>query len=345
MMVNCSKLIRRGVWACLLCCLSLEGWGQTRFRVMEYNVENLFDTSHDSLKNDQEFLPESVRKWDAHRYWTKLNRISQVIAAAGGLQLPDLVALCEVENDTTMRDLTKRSLLRTAGYEYIMTECADQRGIDVALLYQPATFRPLNVRRIDVHPERIGRRPTRDILHVTGLLQNSDTLDVFVCHMPSRAGGKAESDAYRAYTSRCLRGAVDSLMAIRRDARLLITGDFNDYPEDPALTQELRAGEAPRKPKRHELYNLMWGVKPGTYRYKGEWNVLDQMIVSGILLTDKKHVHTFKDKMHVFDASFLLEEDEKYGGPTPMRTYLGMKYHDGYSDHLPICLDLLLPEP
>ena len=71
---------------------------QQTLRVMEYNVENLFDCRHDSLKNDSEYLPHSVRGWSWKRYHEKLNRIAKVILAASREQVPDLVGLCEVEN-------------------------------------------------------------------------------------------------------------------------------------------------------------------------------------------------------------------------------------------------------
>ena len=106
---------------------------------VELNCENLFDTRHDSLKNDVEFLPEGSYKWTPYRYWSKLNHLGQEIVAQSDL-IPDFVAMCEVENDSVMFDLTKRSLLRNAGYEYVMTSSPDERGIDVALLYQPASF-------------------------------------------------------------------------------------------------------------------------------------------------------------------------------------------------------------
>ena len=118
------------------------------FTLVELNCENLFDCQHDSLKQDYEFLPTSDHHWTRTRYWRKLNRIGQEIIACGEMDstwmLPDLVALCEVENDTVMRDLTKRSLLRKARYEYLMTHSPDVRGIDVALLYSPFSFRPIH---------------------------------------------------------------------------------------------------------------------------------------------------------------------------------------------------------
>ena len=46
----------------------------------------------------------------------------------------------------------------------------------------------------------------------------------------------------------------------------------------------------------------------------------------------------------IFDAGFLLEEDEKYYGKKPFRTYLGPRYHGGFSDHLPVYLDLVVDE-
>lgn len=52
-----------------LFCTVLPAFSQSVFRVMEYNVENLFDCVDDSLKNDEEFLPGSGRGWTTARYW------------------------------------------------------------------------------------------------------------------------------------------------------------------------------------------------------------------------------------------------------------------------------------
>ena len=341
-----GRLKRAAVWLAVAGAFLLPAAAQTQsFRVMEYNVENFFDTRHDSLKHDEEFLPSGVRGWNRFRFQEKSDKIAKVILAASGDQVPDLVALCEVENDYCLRSLTRYSPLRDAAYKYVMTDSPDERGIDVALLYQPATFRLLGARSVRIPLEHLGHRPTRDILHVTGRVVSGDTLDVFVCHFPSRSGGRKQSEPYRLMAASCLRQAIDSVGASRQCFHLIVTGDFNDCPADRSIREVLGASRPSGDchPSWH-LYNLMDGKPGGTYRYKGEWNILDQIIVNGKLLQENSSVCTGYEKARILVFPFLLEEDERYGGDTPFRMYKGMRYQGGYSDHLPVCLDLEIKE-
>jgi predicted extracellular nuclease len=328
---------------------------QTTFRAMSYNVENLFDCLHDSLKDDYQYLPDSKYQWTESRYRDKLDRIAEVIVASSitnkrEAHLPDLVALCEVENDHCLTDLTRHSKLAgnaaMNAYEYVMTDSPDRRGVDVALLYQPGSFQLLDTQSIRVPFDELHRKPTRDILHVTGRVQSGDTLDVFVCHAPSRAGGQEASEFYRLFVCGQLRYTADSVMLHRQHPNVLIMGDFNDYPDNRSVHDVLGARQ-PDKDKKaiqpYRLYNLMAGREGGSYRYKGEWNTLDHIIVSGYLLLGHKPLRTSYDRAQFLRHPFLLEEDEKYGGDTPFRTYYGPRYHGGYSDHLPVCVDFLLP--
>ncbi len=322
-----------------LCCLLGTVYAQKPFRVMFYNVENLFDCQHDTLKNDYEFLPDAPKGWTYARYNDKLVKIAKVILATGDKYVPDLVGLCEVENDHCLKDLTEHSPLREAGYRYVMTDSPDQRGIDVALLYQRGSFKLLGKSCIPIPYEEVERRPTRDILYVAGQVLSGDTLDVFVCHMPSRAGGEEKSEPYRLFTAQLLKAAADSIMNLRQRPNIVIMGDFNDYPTNKSIAKVLGAVAPKGEVEAGKLYNLMDGRKEGTYRYRGEWGVLDQFIVSGFLLKEHEGIRTSYDKAQILRYSFLLEEDEKYGGDIPFRTYWGRRYHGGYSDHLPICVD------
>ena len=303
------------------------------FTLVELNCENLFDTQHDTLRQDTEFLPEGAYHWSPHRYWQKLNRVGQTVMACGGegddWQLPDLVALTEVENDTVLRDLTRRSLLRKARYEYVMTDSPDERGIDVALLYSPFSFAPISHHSIRVPTVR-GMKPTRDVLYVAGRIVGGDTLHVFVVHSPSRSGGERDTRAFRMQTARCVSAAVDSIRVLSPDARILVVGDFNAYTGGRSLRHLEKSGLAEISAEAKGRN----GAK-ATYKYHGRWASLDHILASAIMA--ERMTECF-----VMDAPFLLEDDEKYGGVQPRRNYLGPRYLNGYSDHLPLVVRFAL---
>ena len=323
-------------------------FAQKSFRVMFYNVENLFDCRHDTLKNDYEFLPNSMRAWHYGKYKQKVTNISKVITAVGEWNPPALVGLCEVENDSVLTNLVRYSPLKKFGYRYIITHSCDERGIDVALLYQRGSFRLIEHDSIRIIFPDKHQRATRDILHVAGQVINGDTLDVFVCHMPSRTGGEKESEPSRILAASFLKHYSDSLFLVRTHPNILIMGDFNDYPHNKSISEVLGAKAPTTTPDDKKLYNLLAEREKdktfGSYKYQGEWNILDQLIVSGFLLNNKEGLFTSEKQAGICNQPFLLEEDEKYSGVKPFRTYYGMKYQGGYSDHLPVFLDFTLPE-
>ena len=309
--------------------LSFSPVGAQTLTFVELNCENLFDTQHDSLKQDNEYLPEAVRRWTKKRYWRKLNNIGQELLSVCDDGVPDIVALCEVENDSVMRDLTKRSLLRGAGYQYVMTQSPDLRGIDVALLYQPLTFALDTSFVLRVTP--VGdMRPTRDILYARGRVISGDTLHVYVVHAPSRYGGERYSRPFRQAVATRLCQSLDSLRQLSPDAHVIVAGDFNDAADSPALRQLTDNG----------LLHLTSdargenGVR-GTYRYQGEWGSLDHVLGSPT-------ISSMVDTVFIHSPRFLLEKEPLYGGLRPRRTYNGIRYQPGYSDHLPLVVRLRL---
>ncbi len=324
------------------CTLSLQAQ-TSRFRLMEYNVENLFDCADDSLKNDDEFLPGALRKWNYGKYRTKLERLMKVIAAVGDEgQMPDLVALCEIENEKVLRDLMSYTPLKRRGYRFVMTDSSDERGIDVALLYQSGRFRLLSQRNINVSLP--GKRPTRDIMHVSGKIITGDTLDVFIVHLPSRVGGVKATRPYRAHVAKELKCQYDSVFAVRKNPQIVITGDFNDFPESVSISEILGATYPHGTVLPHRLYNVVAGCKPGTYRYQGLWRIFDHVLVSGTLLDTRNKLHTSPRYTEIVTFPFLLEKDTRYGGLKPFRTYLGAHYKGGYSDHLPVRVDFFFAD-
>lgn len=314
------------------------------FRIMFYNVENLFDIYNDSIKNDDEFTEEGAKFWSNRKYYDKLNKIAKVVISVGGWTPPDIVGVCEVENRYVLEGITKFSALKRIGYKIIHAESPDRRGIDVGFLYRPETFEPIDFNPIPVNFTDNSQRKTRDILHVSGKTKNNDTLNIFINHWPSRWGGQLESEEKRVFVASVLRKAVDSIFVNDKTPGIIIMGDLNDYPENKSLVETLKARREFSNPATKELYNLSWFLqdekKLGTHKYSGEWGVLDQIIVSGDLLNPKSKITTSKENARVFNADFLLEKDETSVGYRPNRTYIGYRYHGGFSDHLPIFLDL-----
>jgi len=298
----------------LFLCIPAEG--QEYFSVMAWNVENVFDTIHDAGKQDGEFLPEGSHRWTRYRLFRKLKEIGKTIVAVDSVQPIDVVGLCEVENDTVMTYLTERTQLRSLGYRYVMTQSEDERGIDVALLYAPMRFRLLGHESIRADSSK----PVRDVLHATGLTPQGDTLDIYLVHLPSKLGG-AEADRNRKRVVSALLANADSVCAVRPHANIVVMGDFND---------ELR-GKQLKPFSSRGFKDVIAGGKPGTYRYQGNWSVLDHILVKPGTMGNRL-------ESGIAALPFLLEPDKTHGGQKPFRTYLGPRYNGGISDHLPVWL-------
>lgn len=308
--------------------------GQSLFRVISYNAENLFDTEDDPLTDDNEFLPSGSKRWTNKRYHHKLRQIAKVIIAAGEWNTPAIVALSEVENDTVIHHLLHRTPLYNQDYQYCISDNSDKRGIRVALLYQRDKFRYISHHSIPVRHAGNNIRSARDILHVSGEIITGDTLDIAVCHFPSKYGGEKISETRRMDAAQTLRRLSDSLIQTRSHPLIMLMGDFNDNPESRCM--QLVSGKT--------LYNLFAGKK-GSHKYQGEWSQLDQIIISRTMLSTEATMRVIPGSAQNFSPSFLFTKDKTRRGKRPLRTYHGYKYEAGYSDHLPVMADFLLSLP
>jgi len=108
------------------------------------------------------------------------------------------------------------------------------------------------------------------------------------------------------------------------------------------MLETLKAHPISSEISERELYNLTYHLHKqgkGTHKHQGEWGILDQIIVSGNLLNPTNSFFTLQQDVQVFEVDFLLETDENFLGKRPFRTYIGMRYHGGFSDHLPLVVD------
>ncbi len=307
-------------------------------RLMFYNVENLFDIYDDTLTADNEFLPNGLRRWNFTRYNRKINSLYKTLVAAGDWRPPDIIALCEIENRKVLEDLLSGTNLMKYDYGILHKDSPDERGIDVSLIYRKEIVKIIYSRFWI--PSEPGKDvpSTRSILYAKCLI-HEDTLHLFVNHWPSRRGGVLAAESLRMDISGLVRRKVDSIAgASPSGAKIIITGDFNCTPDDPAM-KELTS----RNPPGIRLVNLSDSLSRlgfGTYRYSGTWEMIDQTIVSDYLLKSKSGFSTACRNFMIFRPDFLLVSDPKFPGKRPFSTYLGYRYQGGFSDHLPVLLNL-----
>ena len=279
--------------------------------VVSYNVENLFHPKHDTVagieKDDLEWTPEGERRWSYSRYYRKVENIARVLTNIGEWPGVDIVGLQEVENTLCVKRLC--TTLRRGEYDFVHYESPDRRGIDVALLYKKARIDTIATRAI-----RVEELMTRDILYVCARVDKRDTMHVFVCHLPSQRGGKAESEWKRQAAKQVLQQAVDSVYGTNPNAKIIVMGDMNSGDlRMRGLEDERMKGE-------------------GTHKYQGRWTFLDHFYVSPSIDSISE--------ARIYDAEWIQETDEKYMGLKPKRTYNGFRYQNGFSDHLPIVLTI-----
>ena len=340
--INGVSFVRLAVLALLVFSYSAAN-ADERIRVLSYNVENFFDTKDDPRTNDNDFTPSGNQYWNNTKYKAKNINIAKAITAAGGWDGAAIIGLYEVENDYVLTSLTKYSPLKRREYKYVHYDSPDPRGIDVAMLYDPKRIKVLKSRKFGVTCNN-KHLNTRDVLYVKALVLGADTLHLFMAHTPSRRGGVKETEWRRECVMSMIRGKADSIMS-QAPANVLIMGDFNDFPDCNSVCKSLGARKPEGKIKERGLYNMFWKHSmegKGSYKYQGEWNMLDQIVVSGRMLSGRGRFYTSQDKAVIFETPFIMEDDTKYFGTKPMRTFNGRRYIGGYSDHLPIYIDLFL---
>jgi len=285
-----------------------------------WNLENFFDTRDDPATADEAFTPSGEYRWTRRKWEAKRNLISKTIIASSecfGGEMPALVGLCEVENRYVLESLANDTPLARLRYRILHRDSPDPRGIDVALLYDPA-----RVRLLDFDFITIREFATREILYAKVALP--DTLHVFVNHWPSKYSGAKASEVRRVAVAQALQRRVDSIYAAEPAAAVLLMGDFNDTPDSPSVRTLCEAAG---------LRNLS-PMEGGTIKFKGKWEMIDQMLASPAATA-------LLGPAEVFLPAFILEDDKTFMGCKPRRTHIGPRYNSGASDHLPIIADIL----
>jgi len=285
-----------------------------------YNVENLFDTE-DGPNDDAEFLPEAKNQWSKERYEEKLSHIRKVL---GDLSYPMLVGFCEIENEGVLKALISGDQ-NLSNFGTVHYESPDARGIDVGFIYNKSKLSVLSSGKIRFTLPGDSEPKSRDIVWGK-FLSKKDTLFALVNHWPSRRTDDSEPKRIKAAES--ARVFIDSVLKVNPNAKIVFMGDLNDHPSDKA-PQLISA-------KLNPMISKACGEFGGTHQYKNEWDVLDHIMVSPGFQKGKLKALANSGKIHSFP--YLIEEYK--GNKQPFRTYVGAKYLGGYSDHLPVSIQV-----
>ncbi len=313
-----------------------------------YNVENLFDTENDPVTFDDDRTPDGKDHWTEAIYQDKVAKMAKVISEIGAdvaQNAPALVGLAEIENRKTVEALANDPSLLDKDYGIAHFDSPDRRGIDVALLYQKALFKPTNISKHPLYiysnsnPDK--RVYTRDQLLVSGYL-DGDMVHVIVNHWPSRSGGEARSRKKRMAAAALNMKLIDSLQSNDPYAKIITMGDLNDDPNSPSVKKVLKAKGDKDKVKDKGLYNPMAPMFKkgfGTLAYRDGWNLFDQVIVSAPLLDDDYSSYRYY-KAGIYNKNYLSNPRGRYKG-YPYRSFANGGYTGGYSDHFPVFIYLI----
>lgn len=304
-----------------------------------WNVENLYDTINDPIRNDEEFLPTGTNAWTGARYWEKINHLAKVISEMSTDATPEglsIIGFCEVENKNCLEDLARDPQLKSRNYQAILIDGPYARGVDPALMYNPKHF---NVTKVITYPVPLAQDTgykTRDELVVSGLLFG-EPLALIINHWPSRRGGELASRPGRIIAAKIAKHIADSIVKTNPAMKVVIMGDLNDDPVNESVKKHLNTVSDYTKVKDDNYFNPMEPLFKkgiGSLAWQDSWNLFDQTILNKAFC--KGDYKTFQYyKAFVYNKAYLKSDFGNFKG-YPFRTYSGGSYTAGYSDHFPV---------
>jgi len=295
-----------------------------------YNCENFYDTIDQRNTIDEEFTPLSIKAYNGKIFEQKRKQIAQTIYELGKQVNQDgisIMGLVEIENKMVLDALVNDPIIKKYHYQIIHFDSKDLRGVDVALIYHPAHFKPYQYKPISLN---MGTHqndfPTRDILYVKGLLDHQ-WVHVLVNHWPSRRGGTKESAKRRYRASEVARTLIDSIVKTDDQAQVIMMGDFNDNPTDPSLRN------IPLENPFFAIFKKGWG----SLAFNDQWSLFDQILLSKPFFDPNRDLTYYKSI--IYNKLNRTESTGKFKG-YPKRTWSGDQYNKGFSDHFPVSIIL-----
>lgn len=337
--------MKRTLLSLLCIAVMLAAFAQKPYKVVFYNLENLFDTINDPNKNDEEYLPEGARKWSTYRYNKKLENMARVLfdVALQDKNFPAVIGVSEIENRLVLEDLIAQPKLAKANYQIVHYDSPDRRGVDCAFFYHPNQFK---LEGSEAHRISFPGRPnflTRDLVAMWGKIEG-EPFYFIVSHWPSRLGGKERSQYSRDFVAAKCKHICDSVRKVNPATKVVIMGDFNDDATDKSVVEVLGAKGDINELEANDMYNpfyAMFKAGYGTLGYRDAWNLFDNIVVSENLATGSTGALKIKKNENgkfygnIFSRPYMMQKEGQYKN-YPLRSFVGSNFQNGYSDHLPV---------
>lgn len=308
-----------------------------------WNLENLFDVENSPRRGEklQRVIRRSLEGWTQALLDKKVSQLASIIRQMNAGRGPDLLGVCEVENDFVMGLLVQALGPLGRNYGIAHNDTPDERGIDVGFIFDANLFS----KEEQFSHFVLRRTATRDLFQVNFRTHRNRVLVVVGNHWPSRSGGELESAGYRAIAGETLAYFHDRILEVLgATTPVLAMGDFNDEPSDRSLvdyalstrsrTKVINATKAPR------FLNLMWplmGQGLGSLYFDYWPNLLDQFLANKNLLLQNSAIKVLGETATVLRFPEMVAPGD-YPEPVPFGGMGKPINQNGFSDHFPIAL-------
>lgn len=314
-----------------------------------WNVENLFSVKNDPDRSEklERTLEGELEGWTASVLNKKTSQLAKIIKQMNSGLGPDILGVCEVENENVLKKLIAKLSALGRNYETVHADTDDRRGIDVAFIYDSDKY---TVDSSEVFSHFILRRnATRDILQVSFKTKaGGNRLVLMGNHWPSRMGGELESEPYRIMAGETLAYFHERTLEIDGEEQaVIVMGDFNDEPFDRSLVQYALSERVERRVKSKRsrkpyLLNLTWrlmGEGIGTHFFQGTPGMLDQILVNRPVLRNDSPFEANQLSLEILRFSEMTSSSgspRRFGRPASASTF----DDTGFSDHFPLAFVL-----
>ena len=298
---------------------SSESSGTRRsFTLACWNVQTFFDAvtegpEYKDFKNSE--------RWNKEKYLKRLDKLCEVMTTLN----PDIFVMEEIENEGVVQDIANTlagsSWDNKKNWQYacFAKEAGSAIGCAVFSRYEILS---LKTHSLDIKTQGEAQPSARPLMQLTIAAGDSE-FELFVNHWKSKSGGEEETEIWRDWQELVLSNTAKNYEAV------IMCGDFNRSAEDfvTAHTSAEKFNTVLRGSDSVLNVYSPWvrsdgklAGDTGSYFYSGEWERIDNILVSGKV--------TLNSFTAVTDSPVADEE----GIPAVYKIYTG----EGCSDHLPL---------